>query len=84
MPQLFKTAWKATAKRIEERKKMLYDLEFSFKGADKLWKYKKAFVSQECLESAHDSVFCQIVQFALLQNYIEPIRDYMKNSEENN
>ena len=74
------TIWRPSDKQIAAREQLLYDLGFKKNGSE--WKFKKAFILQELVIVAHDDTFVQVLQISLMQNFIEPIRHYMTNSDE--
>ena len=74
--------WEPSERQIAKRIQLLRAFEFQYILGSKLWKYKKAFVTDELINKSHDSTFIQVLQIALLQNYTEAMRKYMENSDE--
>lgn len=76
------TLWRPSSKQINARESLLYKLGFEKYPTKKEWHFKKAAVTYELITVAHDQTFVEILQYALMQNFIDPIRSYMVNSDE--
>ncbi len=68
--------YKPGKKRITARTQLLTDLGFKELKAKGEWKLKKAVVAYDLIYGAHDSTFVEILQYALMQNYIAEVNKY--------